>query len=155
MSGVTDDVEDRVALMRTSAAATDAELASALAALEPLPPMTEVRPPESGLVMLRGRMGGDGLPFNLGEATVTRATVTLESGEVGVSYLLGRRIAAARAAACIDALGQVPDWRNRIEGVLVAPVAVRTGRERAAAAARAAATRVEFFTLVRGEDQKP
>lgn len=144
--------DERVALMRITAAATDAELANALQSLAPLPQITVVRPPESGLVMLRGRIGGDGAPFNLGEATVTRAAVRLDSGELGVAYLLGRRAEAARAAACIDALGQVAGWRERIATLLMEPVGARVAQERAAADARTAATRVDFFTLVRGED---
>ena len=54
------------------------------------PDYVELRAAESGLVMVRGRIGGDGAPFNLGEATVTRATVRLASGEVGFAYVLGR-----------------------------------------------------------------
>src|SRR3982074_323537 len=49
-----------------------------------------LREPESGLVMVRGRIGGDGAPFNLGEATVSRAAVRLSTGEVGLGYPLGR-----------------------------------------------------------------
>ena len=33
-----------------------------------------LRGPETGLVTVRGRIGGGGAPFNTGEATVTRAT---------------------------------------------------------------------------------
>ncbi|MEP6280903.1 MAG: phosphonate C-P lyase system protein PhnG, partial [Nitratireductor sp.] len=63
-----------------------------------------VRGPETGLVMLRGRMGGGGAAFNLGEATVTRATVRLATGEVGHAYALGRDRDKVRIAATVDAL---------------------------------------------------
>ena len=42
-----------------------------------------LRGPETGLVTVRGRIGGGGAPFNLGEATVTRASIRLEDGTVG------------------------------------------------------------------------
>src|SRR6476620_11625428 len=42
------------------------------AVIDPLD-YAELRAPETGLVMLRGRVGGAGAPFNLGEASVKRA----------------------------------------------------------------------------------
>ena len=81
------------------------ELARRVAAL-PAPPHRSVRAPENGLVMVRGRIGGDGAPFNLGEATVSRAAVRLESGEVGFGYVLGRDGEKARLIALCDALIQ-------------------------------------------------
>ena len=133
------------------ARATPDELASALEALG-RPDWTDVRRPETGLVMLRGRTGGDGAPFNFGEATVTRAAVRLSGdGPVGLSYILGRDIARARAAAAIDALWQ-SGRHDDVETVVLGPVRARLAAEDAAAAARTAATRVDFFTMVRGED---
>ena len=107
-SKIAADVEARRAVMRTLAHASDGELETALAALEPLPAFSDLRSPEVGLVMVRGRIGGDGQPFNLGEASVTRAAVRLESGETGFSYLLGRHPESARLAALVDALWQRP-----------------------------------------------
>ena len=71
--------------------------------------------------MLRGRMGGGGAAFNLGEASVVRATVKLGSGEVGHAVVLGRDTEHARRAAHLDALWQRPDWRGRIEEECVEP----------------------------------
>jgi alpha-D-ribose 1-methylphosphonate 5-triphosphate synthase subunit PhnG len=138
--------------MRTCAQATETELETALVALGDLPASNELRPVETGLVTLRGRMGGSGPAFNIGEATVTRAAVRLDNGLVGFSYLLGRSQRRARLAALIDALGQDPDWRTKLERSLVAPVAARQGAADARVRADTAATRVDFFTLVRGED---
>src|SRR5262245_28823177 len=73
------------------------------AVIDPLD-YAELRSPETGLVMLRGRIGGDGAPFNLGEASVTRAAVQLASGEVGIAYILGRDQEKARLSAICDAL---------------------------------------------------
>jgi len=112
----------------------------------------EIRAPETGLVMLRGRIGGDGAPFNLGEATVTRATVQIASGEVGFAYSLGRDHGKARLSAICDALWQSRDHRDAIEARVLAPIRARLAAEHLHQRAQTAATRVDFFTLVRGED---
>jgi alpha-D-ribose 1-methylphosphonate 5-triphosphate synthase subunit PhnG len=139
--------------MRACADASEEELETALAGLGALPAYTDLRPPQNGLVMLRGRMGGTGPAFNVGEAIVTRAAVQLASGTVGFSYLLGRSERRARLAALIDALGQDrAEHRERLETTLVQPIGARRDRERASAQAETAATKVNFFTLVRGED---
>jgi alpha-D-ribose 1-methylphosphonate 5-triphosphate synthase subunit PhnG len=101
--------------------------------------------------MARGRIGGDGRPFNLGEMTVTRAAVRLPEGETGFAYHLGRDRTKARLAAILDALWQRPERRGAVEAAL-APVAARRAAEDAAEARRTAATRVNFFTMARGED---
>lgn len=133
-------------------ARSDAGSIQALLAKMALPPHSEMRTPESGLVMLRGRISGSGAPFNFGEATITRAAVRLQSGEVGISYILGRDRAKARSAALIDALVQSDTWRATIQNEIVAPLESRLAAMDAMTAAKTAATRVDFFTLVRGED---
>ncbi|MEO1719985.1 MAG: phosphonate C-P lyase system protein PhnG [Pseudomonadota bacterium] len=139
--------------MRVYAGATEAELASALSAVGDATGAIDLRAPETGLVMLRGRIGGDGAPFNVGEATVTRAVVQLKSGEVGYGFLLGRSAAKARSAATLDALAQTSQAaRNAIEAALITPITKRMAREAAEAQAKTASTKVDFFTLVRGED---
>jgi alpha-D-ribose 1-methylphosphonate 5-triphosphate synthase subunit PhnG len=137
--------------MAALARAEPAELDSILEALGPLPKAIDLRAPEVGLVMLRGRTGGDGAPFNLGEATVSRAAVKLDGGAAGFSYRLGRAPQSARAAAIIDALWQDGRRRAAVETAL-APVRRRLAREAGTVRAETAATKVEFFTLVRGED---
>lgn len=104
------------------------------------------------MVMLRGRIGGGGAPFNLGEATVTRATVKLDSGEVGHSVILGRNLEKARIVAHLDALAQRADWLARIEAEFVVPAFEAKASERTRRAEETEATRVDFFTMVRGED---
>ncbi len=139
-------------MMGVLARASRDELVEALARLEPLPGCEDVRPPEIGLVMVRGRMAGTGAPFNLGAATVTRAAVRLASGETGLSYVLGRDRERAQLAAVIDALWATPAWRERVDREIVAPLAARLAERDRAAASETAATRVDFFTMVRGED---
>lgn len=130
------------------------ELEAALDGLAPVPPFQTMRAPEIGLVMVRGRIGGEGAPFNLGEATLTRAAVRLDGAAgptLGVSYRLGRAPEAAEAAAILDALWLQEERRDEVEAAL-APLAARLEAEAAQVAARTAATKVDFFTLVRGED---
>lgn len=118
-----------------------------------LPEAHPVRGPQIGLVMLRGRAGGGGAPFNLGEASVCRATVRLGSGEVGHAMILGRDAEKTRLAAHLDALWQHPDWRARIESEIVEPALAADAADAARRSAETEATRVDFFTVVRGEDQ--
>ncbi|MDR6951686.1 alpha-D-ribose 1-methylphosphonate 5-triphosphate synthase subunit PhnG [Ancylobacter sp. 3268] len=141
----------RKAALATLARARRDELDVMLGQLSPLPAARDLRPAEVGLVMLRGRMGGDGAPFNLGEATVSRAAIRLDGGATGFGYRLGRDIAAARQGALIDALWQDEDRRAAVEAAL-APVRARLATEAGEARAETAATKVDFFTLVRGED---
>lgn len=145
-------VSARQALMKICAHASVDEMKSALAGISPQPTVTDLRVPEIGMVMLRGRVGGNGAPFNLGEATVSRAAVKLDSGEVGYAYLLGRNRERARLAAIIDALGQRSADRARLDAAFVAQVTARIARTADTSRQRTAATRVNFFTLVRGED---
>ncbi|WP_134680571.1 phosphonate C-P lyase system protein PhnG [Paracoccus ravus] len=116
-----------------------------------LPEQEILRRPETGSVMVRGRAGGTGSSFNLGEITVTRASVRLPSGHVGHGYVQGRDKAHALRAAAIDALAQHDP--KRIEVEILAPLRREEHLRRAARAAEAAATKVEFFTLARGEDE--
>jgi alpha-D-ribose 1-methylphosphonate 5-triphosphate synthase subunit PhnG len=146
------DLSSRQRLMRACAMATEVELADAIAELGEPPVFQEIRPAHTGLVMLRGRIGGSGPAFNLGEATVTRAAVRLDDGSIGFSYLIGRCHHRARLAALADALGQHADFRARLENSLVAPVLARCAAADARAHAETAATKVDFLTLVRGED---
>lgn len=145
------DPDARRALMALCARATRKELEGAVERFSPLPRLRRLRPAELGLVMVQGRTGGDGARFNLGEATVTRAAVQLEGGATGVSYLLGRAPEKAEAAAILDALWQDPALRLAVEDAL-APIRRRLAAEEDAAAAETDATRVNFFTMTRGED---
>jgi alpha-D-ribose 1-methylphosphonate 5-triphosphate synthase subunit PhnG len=116
-----------------------------------------LRPPEIGLAMVRGRIGGTGDAFNLGEATVTRATLRLRAAEggppatVGVACHLGRDKRRAELAALADALLQLPERHARAHAELIEPFRAQQAAERAARARETATTRVEFFTMVRGD----
>ncbi|WP_213736592.1 phosphonate C-P lyase system protein PhnG [Bradyrhizobium sp. dw_411] len=146
----TDNQARRQAAMAVLAHADAADIAAALDALD-LPVHENLREPENGLVMVRGRTGGDGAPFNLGEATVSRAAVRLATGELGFGYTLGRDRQKARMIALCDALIQSADHADTIETNVLAPLRAATAVQRNHRAAQTAATRVDFYTMVRGE----
>jgi alpha-D-ribose 1-methylphosphonate 5-triphosphate synthase subunit PhnG len=116
-----------------------------------LPVHENLREPEIGLVMVRGRIGGDGAPFNLGEATISRAAVRLSTGEVGFGYTLGRDRQKARMIALCDAMVQSDEFADAVEAKVIAPLRAAILSERNRKAEETAATRVDFYTLVRGE----
>jgi alpha-D-ribose 1-methylphosphonate 5-triphosphate synthase subunit PhnG len=110
-----------------------------------------LRKPEIGLVMARGRAGGTGQPFNLGEMTVTRCAVQLANSEItGFGYVGGRNPRRAELVAAFDALLQVTLHRAHLQNEVIEPLAQRQRRRREVAAGKIARTRVEFFTMVRG-----
>jgi len=133
--------------MGVFARASAAEIARLLETLPPPPPHRRLRGPETGLVMVRGRAGGDGGAFNMGEMTVTRCAVRLDDGTVGHAYVAGRDARQAELAALLDALMQCEAHRAALEDTVVAPLAAAQAAARSVIARRAAATRVEFFTM--------
>ncbi|AAU50173.1 phosphonate metabolism protein PhnG [Burkholderia pseudomallei] len=143
----------------------------------PAPAFDWLRAPEIGLAMVRGRIGGTGDPFNLGEASVTRAALRLRGDRtngttgttgadgmnganganrphgatVGIAYVLGRDKRRAELVALADALLQTPERHERLRAALIEPFRARLAQARAARSGEIATTRVEFFTMVRGE----
>jgi alpha-D-ribose 1-methylphosphonate 5-triphosphate synthase subunit PhnG len=147
-----DAIARRRAAMAVLADATAAEIARGIEVLGGLPAHDTIRPPECGLVMVQGRIGGDGAPFNVGEATVSRAAVRLPSGETGIGYVLGRDREKAQLVAICDALVQSDRYREAVEAHVVAPIRARVAAASRRKAEQTAATKVDFFTLARGED---
>jgi alpha-D-ribose 1-methylphosphonate 5-triphosphate synthase subunit PhnG len=133
--------------MAILARAQSDQLQALLAERGNLPGHSVVRGPEGGLVMVRGRTGGGGAAFNLGEMTVTRCTVRIETGFVGHAYIAGREERRAELAALTDALMQDPHWAEEIECNVIAPLERRQVEERAERSRKAAATRVQFFAM--------
>lgn len=144
------DTERRRWMSLLAQASAD-DLAATWDRLPPPPAYHLLRRPETGLVMVRGRTGGDGAPFNLGEMTVTRCSVRLADGVIGHAWVAGRSGRHAEQAAVIDALMQDPARRPALEPEL-ARLAATQAAARDLAARKAAATRVDFFTMVRGEN---
>ncbi len=139
-------------VLEVLAQATRAEVDAAWHALPARPEVHAIRQPEVGLVMVRGRAGGGGSPFNLGEVSVTRALIRLDSGTIGIANVLGRDRQHARLGAIFDAL-----WQEEFDFTgpahrLVAQVENRLRSDDRQRSEETAATRVDFFTVARGED---
>ena len=153
------DPKDRQDWMGLLARSAPARLA---ALLPDLPAHALLRGPEVGAVMVQGRIGGTGQPFNLGEMTVTRCSVRLEGGAVGGAvghaHVQGRDKTHALRAAVMDALLQggadalLQGGADALRAAVLVPLRAEEAAAHALRAAKAAATKVEFFTLVRGED---
>lgn len=141
--------------MSVLAKATEAELESAVReAIGEVPAYRLVRRPEVGMAMVRGRAGGTGRPFNLGEMTMTRCTLQTAGGQVGTAYVAGRSMRHAELAALIDALLQDPARQAQLHALVIDPLARAQDLRRQRRIDRSAPTRVEFFTVVRGEDKE-
>ena len=138
-------------LARADSTALDAAFAQL--ALLPTTQWQWLRRPETGLVMVRGRIGGSGAKFNLGEVPVTRCTVRLENGTTGTAWVRGRDARHAERAAQLDALLQQPQYHDVVQRDVIAPMARAQSCARELASRKAAATTVAFYTLARGEDK--
>lgn len=141
--------------MATLACAPETMLDQLWRDVEAKPAYGLLRRPEAGLVMVRARAGATGEPFNLGEMTVTRCSVrvTGASGKAfsGTAYVAGRSLRKAQIAAVVDAMLQDPARHDAIHAAVIAPLDRARTEEQQRAQAQAATTRVEFFTMVRGE----
>ncbi|MCC8431929.1 phosphonate C-P lyase system protein PhnG [Reyranella aquatilis] len=145
----TPSIERRRRWLSVLARAPGARLQALWYALGATPSHIVLRRPEIGLVMVQGRISGTGAAFCAGEMTVTRAAVRLDSGELGFGYVRGRDTHHAETVAVVDALGQRADWTARLEAELVAPLVREAEARHRLIAARAAATKVDFFTVAR------
>lgn len=111
-----------------------------------------IRKPETGMAMVRGRTGGTGQAFNLGEMTITRCVVQLPDGRAGYSYIAGRDKRHAELAALADAL-LLGDEKATLMQSMIEPLARSQQLARQAREAEVAASKVDFFTLLRGENE--
>lgn len=145
-------IPERQTWMATLAKAPLAALERAWSDLAPQPGFTRLRPAETGLVMVRGRTSGSGQPFNLGEMTMTRAAVRIDNGPTGFGHVVGRSARHAELAALFDALLQDPARHDALMVGVIRPLAAETAAEKTRTASEVAATKVDFFTLVRGEN---
>jgi alpha-D-ribose 1-methylphosphonate 5-triphosphate synthase subunit PhnG len=152
MKDSTEQNADRKAWMGLIAKAPAGRVATLLDDAMARPGFTWLRPPEQGSVMVQGRMGATGAPFNLGEMTVTRCALTLTTGEAGHAYIQGRSKEDAEACAMVDALMQT-GAASLVKKSVIDPIQAELSRTRTDRQAKAAATKVDFFTMVRGEDQ--
>lgn len=137
--------------MAVLARASRADIATHLGTVSPLPNYEIMAPPCVGTVMVEGRAGGTGQRFNLGEATVTKVVVRLDDGTMGFAYALGRDTRKALLCAVLDGALQDVSRHDELMHAVIQPLARAQHERRLAASCRAAATKVEFFTLQRGD----
>ena len=119
--------------------------------LQDKPSWTNIRAPETGMVMVRGKAGGVGTTFNVGEMALTRATVRLDSGISGVAYVQGRSASKAEQSAVLDAMLQDDRYATATYTNIIKPLEKATKKTKISASKKAANTKVEFFTMVRGK----
>ena len=148
------EVAARQRWMRALARADPALLDAAWRDWAPKPAVQPIRGPEAGLVMVRARIDGGGVRFNLGEATVTRATVRLHgeplaADAVGTCYLLGTDLEHARLAAIFDGLLADAGQRHRVLAEVIAPLERAQAEGDSVRLAEARSTLVDFFTVSR------
>ncbi|EAQ2107340.1 phosphonate C-P lyase system protein PhnG [Salmonella enterica subsp. arizonae] len=146
------DTTTRQRWMRALAYSDADALNTRMQALKLAPPYELIRAPETGLMQIQARMGGTGSRFFAGDTTLTRAVVRLKSGTLGYSYLLGRNKPHAEQCAVIDALLQEPSHFQTLMETLIAPLEAEREAQIRARAAEVNASRVDFFTLVRGDN---
>ncbi|MCM0592474.1 MAG: phosphonate C-P lyase system protein PhnG [Gloeotrichia echinulata IR180] len=148
-------VTPRQAWMATLAKAESELLEKLVNKLGDLPKYKLLRNPEIGLAMVRGRAGGTGTVFNLGEMTMTRCVVQLESQEeqaiAGFGYVAGRSHRHAELAAVCDALLQTSNWHDQIQSEVIQPLQIQSQQQQELNQRQTAATKVNFYTMVRGE----
>jgi alpha-D-ribose 1-methylphosphonate 5-triphosphate synthase subunit PhnG len=140
-------------LAKAGAAELEQAIASMRDTLGELPVYRLIRRPEVGMTMVRARAGGTGRTFNLGEMTMTRCTLRTGDGLVGTSYVAGRSRRHAELAALLDALLQDPARQPQVMALVIDPLARSQELRRNRRVERSAGTRVDFFTVVRGEDR--
>ncbi|MBB1199180.1 phosphonate C-P lyase system protein PhnG [Enterobacteriaceae bacterium 89] len=146
------DTATRQRWMSALAHSEPAQLAARIQALKLTPEYEAIRTPESGLVQIQARMGATGDRFFAGDATLTRAAVRLADGTLGYSWILGRDKAQAERCAVIDALLQLPAHFQTLMETLIAPLEAERAARIAARQAEVNTSRVDFFTLVRGDN---
>ncbi|HCT5820004.1 phosphonate C-P lyase system protein PhnG [Citrobacter sedlakii] len=147
------DTATRQRWMRALSWSNAETLNALMQALKLAPEYTLIRAPETGLMQIQARMGGTGNRFFAGDTTLTRAVVRLNSGTLGYSYLLGRNKQHAERCAIVDALLQEQAHFQTLMETLIAPLEAEREAQIAARRAEVNASRVDFFTLVRGDNE--
>ncbi len=148
----TSEMETNRRIMGVLAHADAEMLDQKFAGLGHVPGWRFLRKPETGLVMLQGRVSGTGAAFNFGEVTVTRAAVSLETGEAGHAYALGRDKRKAEQSAIVHAMWQSGKYQQEIETEVIGPLERFAAEDDERKVKETTPTKVDFFTLVRGED---
>ncbi|WP_290919721.1 phosphonate C-P lyase system protein PhnG [Halodesulfovibrio sp.] len=144
-------VQDRQHWMSVLARTSFANIQKAWRAMPEQPEYSLLRQPETGLVMIQARTNGNGAPFNMGEMTLTRCSVSIHNA-IGHAYIAGRNPEHAELAAIFDGLLQLPEHNARLMETVINPMEKNIAEQIKTKAKQVASTRVDFFTMVRGED---
>jgi len=142
-----DDIPLRQNWLGVLARASAAAIADHLQAAPALPAHQRLRGPEAGMATLRGRIGGAGDSFNLGEMTIARCSIRDAAGRIGHGYAAGRDLSQVELIARLDAVLQDAELHELYDLAVIRPLAAAQAATRAATEAKAAATEVKFFTL--------
>ena len=143
--------EERQKWMSILSKSSCQELEDAWKGISEKPGYQHLRKPETGIIMARARAGGSGLRFNLGEMTATRCAVKTDDGYVGCAYVMGRDHRHAELAAVFDALLQNPGHQLKLLNKVILKLKVSHKKRKEKISKKSAATKVDFFTMVRGE----
>lgn len=152
MTQIKQDKTDRQDWMAILAKANWTDLALLWDDFGNKPDYKTLRAAETGLIMLRARTGAIGAAFNMGEATVTRSSVVSDNHIQGHAYILGRNGLHAEVAAEVDAALQNDKLHQMVMACIIKPLKATALDKKQQTEQKAAATKVDFFTLVRGED---
>ncbi|NEO53426.1 MAG: phosphonate C-P lyase system protein PhnG [Okeania sp. SIO3B5] len=142
--------EMRQGWIKTLAKSNLKQLETKVAEIGKLPAYNFIRPPEIGLTMVRGRAGGTGQIFNLGEITITRCAVKIED-IIGFGYVPGRSHRHAELAALCDGLMQLPEWHDVVKSVVIEFIEAEVNQQKEIQQLQTEATKVNFFTIARGD----
>jgi alpha-D-ribose 1-methylphosphonate 5-triphosphate synthase subunit PhnG len=140
---------ERAAWLSVLAQTSPEVLDEAWRKIGPKPEYEFLRKPEVGMILVRGRAGNTGQPFNFGEMTVTRCAIRTNQGLRGFGYVAGSRSAMAEQIAVLDAMLQDPEQAPDLKENLIGPLSRRLAEEKAQVAQSAGATKVNFFTMPR------
>lgn len=143
--------EERQKWMGVLSKSSCQELEGAWQGISEKPDYQHLRKPETGIIMVRARAGGSGLRFNFGEMTVTRCTVKTDEGYVGCAYVMGRDHRHAELAALFDALLQNSGYKLKILNMVILKLKESREKRKEEISKKSAATKVDFFTMVRGD----
>ena len=112
---------------------------------------TYIVKPETGLIMVQAKADGSRTRFNLGETTVSRCILKIKEQYTGASWIIGSDLQHAKNAALFDALLQDPEYNEKLTELLFRKLEKKQNAKNIKLKQDIEKTKVEFFTLKRGE----
>ena len=142
-------LETRQAWLRLFALSSDQELENIVRISGLESRCSVIAEPEVGIVTVRSRISGNGAKFNIGDACVTKCEVLLDQQTKGYATVLGGRARRAKLVAILDAAmaAQIGEPLFTMVQQLAEAQVLRVAHRRF----KAAETKVDFFTMVRGD----